>query len=355
MKFSVSRDALHEALALTNRAASGGFDVIEVAATSNGVVTLCGSSGNVTLSYDVTAKVTTAGTVMVPGKFMQQVVSSVPSSEVSVELTGGALSIAGGPSAFSVRVLSQAVIAKVSSPDTDPVSVGGDLMSALSQVGIAASKSSSASPATTGVLLTAANGVVECAATDSYRVAVRSLEASALPVDAKALIPANVVELLNRLMAKRDGVTVRFGPISASFESAGVVLATRLIDSAFPAYQKVIPAREGTIASVSRDVLVDSLQRARLVNDSRVAIQLTSEGITLSSSSTENDCYTENTACAVTGEEVSFVVNPGYILDGLRAASSTMVDIVCGASTKPVLIQGEADDSYRYVVMPVRM
>ncbi len=355
MKFSVSRDALHEAIALANRAAAGGLDIVELTASSNGALTLCGSSGNVTLSYDVSAKVETAGAVMIPGKFTQQVVSSIPSTEVSVELSNGALSIGGGASAFSVRTISQATITKVSIPDSDPVAVSGDLMSALSQVAIAASKSSSASPATTGVLVSAVSGTVECAATDSYRVAVRSLGASALPVDAKALIPANVVELLNRLMAKRGDVSVRFGQISASFESAGVVLSTRLIDSAFPAYQRVIPAREGTIATVGRDNLMDTLQRARLVNDSRVAITLTQGGISLTATSEGNDAYSERTECEVAGEDMTFVVNPNYVLDGLRAAPSNTVEVVCSAGTKPVLIKGDDEDSYKYVVMPVRV
>jgi DNA polymerase-3 subunit beta len=181
------------------------------------------------------------------------------------------------------------------------------------------------------------------------------LEASALPAAAKSLIPGGVIELLNRLMTKRGNLTLRLGDTAASFHADGAVLTTRLIDGAFPQYQKVIPAVEGTVANVNRDTVIDVLQRARLVNDSRVAVSFSEGLIAVSSSSAENDGYAESFSAEVTGDEVSFSVNPAYLVDGLRAAPHADIQIVCSSGTKPVLIQAKGSDAFKYVVMPVRV
>jgi DNA polymerase-3 subunit beta len=354
MKFSVSRDALHEAITLANLASKGGSDVLSLTVANNKLA-LLGSSGNVTLALDIPVSATTDGAAVVPGRFFQQVVSSIPAQTISVEMSAAALAVSGGASAFSVRTIAGAQVNHIQIPAVDAVSVTGDLIEALAQVSIAASSKSGVAPALTGVLLTASETSVEVAATDSYRVAVRALEASALPAAAKSLIPGGVIELLNRLMAKRGNLTLRLGDTAASFHADGAVLTTRLIDGGFPQYQKVIPAVEGTVAHVSRDALIDVLQRARLVNDARVAVAFSDGSISVSASSAENDGYAEALTAEVTGDEVSFTVNTNFLVDGLRAAPTADIEIVCSSSSKPVLIQAKGSDAFKYVVMPVRV
>ena len=354
MKFSVSRDALHEAITLANLASKGGSDVLSLSVDNN-CLSLLGSSGNVTLALDIPVTATADGAAVVPGRFFQQVVSSIPAQTISVDMSAAALAVSGGASAFSVRTIAGAQVNHIQNPQVDAVSVTGDLIEALAQVAVATSKNAGVAPALTGVMLTASETSVEVAATDSYRVAVRSLEASALPAAAKSLIPGGVIELLNRLMTKRGNLTLRLGDTAASFHADGAVLTTRLIDGAFPQYQKVIPAVEGTVANVNRDTVIDVLQRARLVNDSRVAVSFSEGLIAVSSSSAENDGYAESFSAEVTGDEVSFSVNPAYLVDGLRAAPHADIQIVCSSGTKPVLIQAKGSDAFKYVVMPVRV
>jgi DNA polymerase-3 subunit beta len=354
MKFSVSRDALHGALSHVGTAARAGSDAMSLSVKGN-TLTLVGTSGDFTVTLDVPVQGSEDGTAIVPASFFQRVVSHVPSQDIAIGSANAALSVSGGPASFSVRTITGVPMPAVQVPDAEAVSVTGDLISSMSQVAVATADKAGSSPVLTGVLLTASEDKVEVAATDSYRVAVRGLEASALPAVATSLIPGSVIEPLVRLMANRKNLKVRLGDSSATFQADGAVLTTRLISGAFPQYQKVIPAVEGTVVEANRDALMDVLRRATVVNNNRVAVTFSAEGVKVSASSPEHDGYTEVLAAAVTGEEVTFSVNPKYLTEGLGAAPGADVEIACSSGTKPVLIQAKGSDAFRYVVMPVRV
>lgn len=354
MKFSVSHAAIRAALSSVVPAAKAGDDVLSLTVAGSRL-TVVGSSGNFTVKIDVPVKDAEDGSVVVPATFFSSVANRLNSDEIKVATANAGLSVSSGKASFSVRTITGVPVNAIQIPQSEPVSVTGDLIDAMQQVAVAAAKNTGVAPAITGVLLSASSEKVDVVATDSYRVAVRTLEASALPVAAKAVIPAPVIGILGSLMAGRKDLTVRLGDISASFHTEGAVLVTRLIDGTFPQYQKVIPAAEGTIVKVDRDVMKEILTRAALVNKSRVSVSLTEGAVSVSSNSSEHGDYAESFAAETTGDDVTFAVNPQYVVDGLQAAPGADIEVVCASGTKPVLIQAKDSDSFRYVVMPVRV
>mgnify|MGYP003943993449 FL=1 len=62
----------------------------------------------------------------------------------------------------------------------------------------------------------------------------------------------------------------------------------------------------------------------------------------------------------LTGPELEIAFNPGYLLDGLGAVGTAYSRISFTQPSRPAVLSGqdeedgEADTSYRYVLMPVR-
>ena len=59
----------------------------------------------------------------------------------------------------------------------------------------------------------------------------------------------------------------------------------------------------------------------------------------------------------VVGEDIVIAFNPQYLLDGLGAVGSENVQLAFTTSNKPAVLSGtgEDSDSYRYLLMPVRI
>lgn len=60
------------------------------------------------------------------------------------------------------------------------------------------------------------------------------------------------------------------------------------------------------------------------------------------------------------GDDISIAFNPTFLLDGLSAIDSPVAQLSFTTSTKPLLsgrpaVDAEADDAYKYLIMPVRL
>jgi DNA polymerase-3 subunit beta len=54
------------------------------------------------------------------------------------------------------------------------------------------------------------------------------------------------------------------------------------------------------------------------------------------------------------GEDITAAFNPGYLADGLAAASGESVRLEVRDGLKPGIVRGESDE-FTYLVMPVRL
>jgi DNA polymerase III sliding clamp (beta) subunit (PCNA family) len=107
---------------------------------------------------------------------------------------------------------------------------------------------------------------VELAATDSYRLAARTIECGPILAEGeRALIPASAFTEVAKLLAASDKISVRIDERSATFANSTVSLTTSLVRSEHPAYKSVIPARTDGAAIIGRTDLIAALKRAQLV------------------------------------------------------------------------------------------
>ena len=65
--------------------------------------------------------------------------------------------------------------------------------------------------------------------------------------------------------------------------------------------------------------------------------------------------------CTLSGEEITMGFYPSYLIEGLTSLNSPVTEIELSGSMKPGLfvgkseIDGPADDTYRYLLLPRRM
>jgi DNA polymerase-3 subunit beta len=136
-------------------------------------------------------------------------------------------------------------------------------------------------------------------------------------------------------------------------------MTSRLVDGQYPDYTQIIPKEFKTSALFSTSQLVKEIKAASLFTTSGVnAISLdlnsSENSIGVSSTSTQTGEYASEIAAEITGTENSILLNHRYVLDGLNNISteSTVLKIISGDS--PCLLAPQNDDSYLYIVMPIR-
>jgi DNA polymerase III subunit beta len=309
------------------------------------------------------------GIGVVPGRLLGDVVRSLPQAAVEAETIDDRLQLVCGRARFSLRLLPADEFPALLQPGPDAVTAmmkADEFARMVAQVA-RASSTDDARPPLTGVSLEASNGRLTAAATDSYRLAVRTVpwdataETSVL-VPRRALVEAQrSAEQLGsevRLMLESSQVTFAFGDRR---------LTTRLIEGRFPDYRQLIPTGYERRLVVDRSALLEVVRRVAVVGESNttatpVTLHLSADTIRVTAGSGEVGQAEEALPGTLEGVDLQIAFNPRYLADGLDAAGSEQVVLEFRDELKPAVLRpARSEDNdvdvedYLYLLMPVRL
>ena len=362
MKFRCDRDALSEALQIVQRGVSSRPGIpaltgVFMEAASGGGLTLTTTDLEVSARLSIDVQVQEEGIALVPARLLGDTVKSLTDAPVEFESDQAQARIRCAAYEGALRLLPAEDFPSLQPPSGTRVVVEAPKFAeAVGQVGRAASHDE-ARPVLTGVLLEISREGVTLVSTDSYRLAVRELVATAAG-EARAIVPERAMAEAGRAAAavEKGEVELFVDESQVSFQVGGLTLTSRLIEGEFPNYRQLLPEAYESRLTVSRQHLLDAVRRVGLLarDTSPVRLEFNALGVKLSSSSPDLGQAVEAVEARYEGEDVTAAFNPGYLADGLAAATGETVRLEVRDGLKPGIVRGETDD-FTYLVMPVRL
>lgn len=362
MQLQVTQENLNRALSSVARVANarGTLPILAnvLIKTSNNRLSLSATNLDIAITHYIGAKVTEEGSITVPARLMQDFVSSLPQDVINLKLDDSKLKVTTSQYQSTVNGIAAddfPVMPAISTGKTWSVAAQ-TFKKGLQQVVFAASNDETR-PVLTGVLLQTIDGKLYMAATDSYRLAEKSLGAN--KEDVQLLIPASSMNDLLRVLGDFDGdVQVTHDDQQVLFQVGDVELVTRLVEGKYPDYRKLIPASFQTIAVLKRaDLLnvtkVSSLFARESAGSVTIEVDDTRQELSIRSVASQ---LGENTATAsgkVTGSG-SITLNSRYLLDGLNALSGDEVSFGFNGKLEPTLLRDPKNDDYQHIIMPLK-
>jgi DNA polymerase-3 subunit beta len=315
------------------------------------------------------------GRVLVPGRLLADIVRSLPAAPVELRSESGRVVLTCGPARFTLPTLQVEDYPALPAMPTTAGSLESDVFaSAVAQVAVAAGRVDTL-PQLTGVRVEIEGDQVTLAATDRYRLAVRTLTWS--PTDsalsATALVPARTLADTAKALTGGPEVTLALssagggsaGEGMIGFEGGGKRTTTRLIDGEFPKYRALLPDTAAATADVATAPFLEAVKRVQLVsvvaarNAPVVRLSFSADGVVLEAGGQDDAQASERLDCVWEGEPMSIAFNPSYLLDGLQAVESETTTMSFTAPSRPAVLTGAKDPdvpaAYRYLLMPVRL
>jgi DNA polymerase-3 subunit beta len=361
MKFRCDRDALSEALQTVQRAVSTRPGIPAL----TGVLLEAGEEGRLTLTttdLEVSARLTIevqvheAGVALVPARLLADTVKSLAEAPVDLETDQSQAHLRCAAYEGALRLLPADDFPALQEPSGTRISLDpGAFGEAVGQVARAASRDE-ARPVLTGVLLEVSREGVVLVATDSYRLAVRDLVATA-DGEARAIVPERALSEAGRAAAdQKSEIEALTDGSQISFRVGTLTLTSRLIEGEFPNYRQLLPESYESRLTISRQQLLEAVRRVGLLarDTSPVRMEFNALGVKLSSSSPDLGQAVETVEARYEGEDLTAAFNPQYLIDGLTAATGESVRIDIRDGLKPGVVRGEGDE-LTYLVMPVRL
>ncbi|HQY91001.1 DNA polymerase III subunit beta [Caldilinea sp.] len=401
MRVSCLQENLAKGLAIVGRAVSSRSTMPVLAniliEASDNQLRLAATNLEIGVTCWIGAKVEDPGSITVPARLLTEFVNSLPPERIDMELTVRTLTLKLRCASFDANMKGIDAASFPIIPTIDGVTGGGEnngattlhielpstgLRKMVDQVVFAASTDESR-PTLTGVEVTFKEGRVTMAATDGYRLSVRSAEVDGSLPDAPTtvIVPARSLGELARVSADADEARavqvlvtqernqILFQIWGRSGETKGgafhrVEMASQLIDANFPDYRAIIPKTHTTRTVVDTAALLKAVRVAFLfardnANIVRLKIQPANGDVagyvSLAATSTEIGDSVNELEAMIEGDDLEISFNAKYLIDVLSQIDEPQVVIETTQPTRPGTIRpvGMGDKEFLHVVMPM--
>lgn len=363
MKFRCERDVLERAFSVTRRATPGRGSALPVLTglqltLKKNRLVVVGSDLDLTVRAQVEVGGERDGTAVVPASLGAEIMRSLDSGQVQIEVNEEGFRVSSGRSDFSLKTLPADEFPNLEEPGGESVTLEVENFAAALEQVVKAASIDDSRPILTGVLLAAESEGLRLVATDSYRMAVRDLPGTEiLGRDQTVLIPSRALDVVHRLLGNAEHLSIQLGERDAGFAVNDVRIITRLIEGEFPNYRGLIPDSHPNSLIVNREALLFAVQRVSLLAKDATPVRLvmTGDGLELIAISQDVGQAHESVDATYTGDDLTVAFNPEYLLDGLTVSPGDEVRLDTMDALKPAILRGVGDEDFLYLLMPVRV
>lgn len=197
-------------------------------------------------------------------------------------------------------------------------------------------------------------------ATDGHRMAICKLPCETVMQEQNLLLPKKSVQELLRLlnMIEDDEVSLSLSKSFFRLQSNQYTFTSKLVESRYPPYTKVIPRNNDKFVLVDKDTLKKALSRIVILAHEKsraVLMHIHAGALTLVANNQDQEEATETIEAQVDGNELKIGINASYLLDVLNYLPGECVRLSLSNTDSSILIEALQDENYQYVIMPMKL
>ncbi len=313
---------------------------------------------NIGITHFVGAKIESGGAITVPAGLLASFISSLPGGVIELELENKKLKITTDQYNSTINGISAEdfpVMPAIESGETLTLNAA-DLKKGLQQVAFTASSTDSR-PVLSGVFFHSLEGKLFIVATDSSRLAEKTINVKVPKIE--LLVPASAMnDLLRILDDEVKEIKIVKDEQQALFSFGDVELVTRLIDSTYPNYKPLIPTKSSVKATLKRaDLLnivkVSSLFARETAGSITIEVNEADQNVKIKSLASQLGENNAQAPAKVAGSG-SITLNSRFLIDGINAFSGEELVFSFNSNLEPVLLKDPKATDYVHVIMPLK-
>jgi DNA polymerase III subunit beta len=321
------------------------------------------------IAVTVRAKVEVPGDFTVPARTLSDFVNLLSDEKIELEQKENELVVSCGKSATKIKGMpaDEFPVIPTAGDGQGFLISAEELRGGLNKVNIAAARND-IRPELSGVLFgfnLEDSGDLVLAATDSYRLAEKKIKIIQGKENFRVIVPGRAAQEVGHILAapneleaeKNARVIVSDNQIAITFNN--VQLVSRLVEGQYPDYTQIIPKDFKTSIAFSIAKMVKEIKAASIfttvgVNAVAFDIDPAAGEVKIASTSTQTGEYRSGLDVEIKGEKNAILLNHRYLLDGLNTLDQDAGELKIINGDSPCVLRGAGDESYLYIVMPIR-
>ena len=374
MKVTVLRDNLKDGLAVVERVTikSTSLPILKniLLVVEKNSLELLGTDLEIGIRYQILAKSEQEGSTVIPAKLLSQLIPLLSENQVTLEVTKKGLVVKTKNHNTIIKTLGVEDFPIIPRPDNTETTVEintKEFCAGLNRVAGMTGKIQ-ARPEISGVFFSFQKDKVKLVATDSFRLAEKTLVfEKENTIEQNFILPQKTARELIAVLAERPGKTkIYISPNQAAFDyipeegsvEPHIQIVSRLIEGEYPKYQDVIPSSHTTKVTADKNELIRQLRVASIFSGRLADVQLVVDPgkkiLELASQSTDVGEYASSLPVEVEGTRAEGAFNWKFLLEGVTQIEGSKLVLGLGGQDDPVVIRPVGQEGYVYVVMPIR-
>jgi DNA polymerase-3 subunit beta len=314
------------------------------------------------IEMKIPAKIEKEGENAVPAKLLYNFLSNLPSNEnITLESSQNNLIASTSNSSTTIKgynIEDFPLLPSVKEKENVFILPVSDFLSGISSVYYASSLTEIKPEIASVFVSSAKNAPLTFVATDSFRLA-RKIVPYTFPDFPSFLIPyRNAIEIVRVFENESGDLKIVPNKNQLFVFSERIKLVSRLTEGIFPDYEEIIPKTFSTDVIADKMLFHDALKTAGVFSGklNEVKIEVIPEQKTLKVQASHSDTGENITdvPAEINGEKLKIAFNHRYLVDGLRFISSDKILLRFNGENKPLFITGAKDNSFYYLVMPMK-
>ena len=363
MKFTATKEKILNGVLVAERV-TGKKETLPVLSCivieANKEVSLRATNLEAGIEVSVPCEVEEKGIAAVPASILSQTLRSMGGEKISFKTEEGNLVVETKGTRTLIKAVPHEEFPALSQgSEKKGMNISRELLVRGIQVVSYAASPSMIRPELGSIYISFRSGSILCVATDSFRLAEKTLSGAGSKEEAEVLVPLKHALELTHILEHMDENTIELfaDESQLTVSGDGVRFVSRVVEGTFPDYKTIIPKTFTTEATILKNDLADMLKKARVFsgNDQHVGLHLYPKRKIFSATarSAEVGEMSDTIDAAISGEDIDINFHIGYLADCLSSIESDSIVLGFSGAGKPLVIRGISDASFTYLVMPL--
>ena len=338
--------------------------------TDNGRLKLSATDLEIGINCWIGAKVEEDGATTVPARSFIDLVNSLPSERIDMELVVRTQTLNLKCARYEANLkgidAQEFPLIPALEEGDGQITLEAAAFRRMSEQVVLAAATDESRPILTGVLAKFEGNKLTLAAADGFRLSVRTAELPAETEPASVIIPARALAELARISTDEEDITLVITPTRKQvlFHAPNVDLVSQLIEGNFPDYQQIIPGSYVTHTTLNTDGFLRACKTANIfardaANVARLQIvpggEMSPGHVTIAATSAELGDNVGEIDALVEGDAIEIAFNVKYLIEVLSVMDSDRVVLETTTHSSPGAIKPVGDVDFIHVVMPMHI
>lgn len=303
------------------------------------------------------------GEIVISGRYIYDIVKKLTNEIITIEeIVDSQVLITTKNSSFKLNLTKANEFPNIDLEFTkNPIMLDKNMFKTMINQIIFSTSTQESRPILTGINFKINNNILECTATDSYRLSKRIIELSnVVDSETNIVIPSkNLVETAKMIPDDKEKLELHIFSNKVIFKTNNIIIMSRLINGNYPATDKLIPEEFSLKIKVKLNDYFNAIDRASLLTneEEKNIINLMLEGnkAKITSNIPEIGNVEENIEINnESNQNLSISFSSKFMMEAIKVFDSEEIELCFNGEIKPIIIKNVDNDNLIQLILPIR-